>query len=270
MTFMFEHLEVYQKSVNFADCLLGLTETFTKGYRFLVDQLNRAIDGGGKMNRRWQLVAASAVVVFCFRQCWGVSAERWASDVPRPASPPAATRPVRPPERHEMRLVMDQEEVAPHGPGPAGLEDLDASLGPGGPLKPSGLWGRSVDLRGRVVYLTWTGRSRIRQLAENRFQVTLFGPDGTGVPALFARQGLDFVRGARAGFIWRTSNTPRGFLRGVRYVRRGTRDYVLIAPAAYAMVETATVVDLQGREQEGPVAQLLGTTRPGPGPRYYW
>lgn len=42
MTFMFEHLEVYRKSVNFADRLLGLTETFPKGYRFLADQLNRA------------------------------------------------------------------------------------------------------------------------------------------------------------------------------------------------------------------------------------
>ncbi len=42
MTFMFEHLEVYQKSVNFPGRLLGLTETFPKGYRFLADQLNRA------------------------------------------------------------------------------------------------------------------------------------------------------------------------------------------------------------------------------------
>lgn len=42
MAFMFEHLEVYQKSVNFADRLLALTEAFPKGYRFLVDQLNRA------------------------------------------------------------------------------------------------------------------------------------------------------------------------------------------------------------------------------------
>lgn len=42
MVFMFERPEVYQKSVNFADRLLALTETFLKGYRFLVDRLNRA------------------------------------------------------------------------------------------------------------------------------------------------------------------------------------------------------------------------------------
>jgi len=39
---MFEKLEVYQRSVDFADKIAALTETFPRGYGFLVDQLNRA------------------------------------------------------------------------------------------------------------------------------------------------------------------------------------------------------------------------------------
>jgi len=39
---MFENLQVYQKSVDFADRTAGLTESFPRGYYFLVDQLNRA------------------------------------------------------------------------------------------------------------------------------------------------------------------------------------------------------------------------------------
>ena len=42
MAFMFENLEVYQKSVKFADQIMALTEGFPKGYGFLADQLNRA------------------------------------------------------------------------------------------------------------------------------------------------------------------------------------------------------------------------------------
>jgi four helix bundle protein len=42
MPFMFEKLEVYQKAVDFADGIAGLTECFPRGYGFLVDQLNRA------------------------------------------------------------------------------------------------------------------------------------------------------------------------------------------------------------------------------------
>ena len=42
MAFMFEKLEVYQKSVDFADEIAALTEGFPRGYGFLVDQLNRA------------------------------------------------------------------------------------------------------------------------------------------------------------------------------------------------------------------------------------
>jgi four helix bundle protein len=42
MTFAFEKLLVYQKSVDFADSVCTKTESFTRGYGFLVDQLNRA------------------------------------------------------------------------------------------------------------------------------------------------------------------------------------------------------------------------------------
>ena len=42
MAFMFENLRVYQKAVDFADAVCQATETFPRGYYFLVDQLNRA------------------------------------------------------------------------------------------------------------------------------------------------------------------------------------------------------------------------------------
>lgn len=42
MAFAFEKLLVYQKSVDFADSVCQRTESFTRGYGFLVDQLNRA------------------------------------------------------------------------------------------------------------------------------------------------------------------------------------------------------------------------------------
>ena len=42
MTFAFEKLIVYQKAVDFADKMASLTEKFPRGYRHLVDQLNRA------------------------------------------------------------------------------------------------------------------------------------------------------------------------------------------------------------------------------------
>jgi four helix bundle protein len=42
MTFQFEKLLVYQKAVDFADQVCATTEEFTRGYGFLVDQLNRA------------------------------------------------------------------------------------------------------------------------------------------------------------------------------------------------------------------------------------
>ncbi|MFO7897887.1 MAG: four helix bundle protein [Planctomycetota bacterium] len=42
MAFMFENLEVYQRSVDFADRIISLTSDFPRGYAFLTDQLNRA------------------------------------------------------------------------------------------------------------------------------------------------------------------------------------------------------------------------------------
>ena len=42
MAFAFENLNVYQKAVDFADCVLAATERFPRGYGFLADQLNRA------------------------------------------------------------------------------------------------------------------------------------------------------------------------------------------------------------------------------------
>jgi four helix bundle protein len=42
MSFSFEKLIVYQKSVDFADQVCTRTENFPRGYGFLVNQLNRA------------------------------------------------------------------------------------------------------------------------------------------------------------------------------------------------------------------------------------
>ena len=60
MTFMFENLEVYQKSVDLAEKVINLTEEFPKGYYFLTDQLNRAslsistniAEGNGRFTKR--------------------------------------------------------------------------------------------------------------------------------------------------------------------------------------------------------------------------
>jgi four helix bundle protein len=42
MAFLFENLDVYKKSVDFADKISSLTENFPKGNYYLSDQLNRA------------------------------------------------------------------------------------------------------------------------------------------------------------------------------------------------------------------------------------
>jgi len=42
MPIMFENLQVYQRAVDFADRIASKTESFPRGYYFLVDQLNRA------------------------------------------------------------------------------------------------------------------------------------------------------------------------------------------------------------------------------------
>jgi four helix bundle protein len=41
--FMFENLQVYQKSVDLAEKITSITHDFPKGYFYLTDQLNRAI-----------------------------------------------------------------------------------------------------------------------------------------------------------------------------------------------------------------------------------
>lgn len=60
MPFMFENLEVYQKSVDLAEEIINLTGEFPKGYYFLTDQLNRAslsiatniAEGNGRYTKR--------------------------------------------------------------------------------------------------------------------------------------------------------------------------------------------------------------------------
>jgi four helix bundle protein len=42
MSFAFENLIVYQKSIDFADDICALTSQFSRGFYFLTDQLNRA------------------------------------------------------------------------------------------------------------------------------------------------------------------------------------------------------------------------------------
>jgi four helix bundle protein len=42
LAFAFEKLHVYQKAVDFAEQIFTATEQFPRGYRFLVDQINRA------------------------------------------------------------------------------------------------------------------------------------------------------------------------------------------------------------------------------------
>lgn len=59
MAFAFEKLIVYQKAIDFADKVCALTESFPRGYGFLVDQLNRAAlsiaaniaEGNGRFTR---------------------------------------------------------------------------------------------------------------------------------------------------------------------------------------------------------------------------
>ena len=76
MPFMFEKLDVYQKSVDLAERIINLTEEFPKGYYFLTDQLNRAslsiaaniAEGNGrftKMDRRNFFIIARGSVQEC-------------------------------------------------------------------------------------------------------------------------------------------------------------------------------------------------------------
>jgi len=60
MAFLFENLDVYQKSLDFSERVMTLTESFPRGYYFLVDQLNRAAlaiatnlaEGNGRFTNR--------------------------------------------------------------------------------------------------------------------------------------------------------------------------------------------------------------------------
>ena len=60
MPFMFENLDVYQKSVDLAEKVINLTDEFPKGYYFLIDQVNRAsvsiatniAEGNGRFTKR--------------------------------------------------------------------------------------------------------------------------------------------------------------------------------------------------------------------------
>ena len=76
MPFMFENLEVYQKSVDLAEQIINLTDEFPKGYHFLADQLNRAAlsistnlaEGNGRFtkgDRRNFFIIARASVQEC-------------------------------------------------------------------------------------------------------------------------------------------------------------------------------------------------------------
>jgi hypothetical protein len=49
MAFRFENLQVYQKAVNFAEHIASLTESFPRGYYFLVDELNRVENKPGRL-----------------------------------------------------------------------------------------------------------------------------------------------------------------------------------------------------------------------------
>lgn len=43
MPFLFENLDVYKKAIDLAEDISKLTETFSRGNYYLVDQLNRAV-----------------------------------------------------------------------------------------------------------------------------------------------------------------------------------------------------------------------------------
>ena len=59
MSFMFENLHVYQKSLNFAEKVSNITETFPRGSYYIADQFNRAslsiclniAEGNGKFHK---------------------------------------------------------------------------------------------------------------------------------------------------------------------------------------------------------------------------
>ena len=74
MTFAFEKLLVYQKSVDFADEVCSATEQFQRGYGFLIDQLNRAAlsissnsaEGNGQYTKADRINFSIAFLKFSF------------------------------------------------------------------------------------------------------------------------------------------------------------------------------------------------------------
>ena len=77
MTFQFEKLLVYQKSVYFADTICTATEQFSRGFGFHVDQLNRAAVANQDSNGfdvLWVIVSIAVVQdIFHYlrnRACW--------------------------------------------------------------------------------------------------------------------------------------------------------------------------------------------------------
>jgi four helix bundle protein len=74
MTFAFEKLLVYQKSVDFADEVCSATEQFQRGYGFLIDQLNHAAlsissniaEGNGQYTKADRINFSIAFLKFSF------------------------------------------------------------------------------------------------------------------------------------------------------------------------------------------------------------
>src|SRR5580658_113776 len=77
MAFAFEKLLVYQKAMDFSDSVCQITQSFPRGFYFLVDQLNRAAlsiaaniaEGNGRFTIRDKKnffgIARGSIQVFC-------------------------------------------------------------------------------------------------------------------------------------------------------------------------------------------------------------
>jgi len=74
MTFAFEKLMVYQKSVDFADRVCSITSDFSARYNFLADQLNRAAlsissniaEGNGRFTKADQKSSLESRAIDCW------------------------------------------------------------------------------------------------------------------------------------------------------------------------------------------------------------
>ena len=80
MTFMFEKLDVYQKSMAVIGDIAVLIETFPRGYGFLADQLHRAslsiatnlAEGNGRFTKPDRRTSSRSLAAPCWnaRRCW--------------------------------------------------------------------------------------------------------------------------------------------------------------------------------------------------------